>query len=125
MFDIGVMEFAVLGVVALLVFGPDKLPIVARQAGNWLRQARSAVAASRRELTETIGLDPGTDPKRLINDALLGEDPEDARPRRAQGAAGRPGATGASTSASSFSPRPAADPASATSGAAGTLDDIS
>jgi len=35
MFDIGFWELALIGVVALLVIGPERLPAVARTAGAW------------------------------------------------------------------------------------------
>ena len=40
MMGIGFAEFMVIGVVALLVFGPDRLPDFARQAGRMVRQLR-------------------------------------------------------------------------------------
>lgn len=40
MFDIGFWELVVVGVVALLVIGPDKLPGVARNVGRWVGRAR-------------------------------------------------------------------------------------
>ena len=42
MMGIGFAEFLVIGVVALLVFGPDRLPDFARQAGRMVRQVRHA-----------------------------------------------------------------------------------
>jgi sec-independent protein translocase protein TatB len=36
MFDIGFTEMLVIAVVALVVLGPDKLPKVAKQAGQWI-----------------------------------------------------------------------------------------
>lgn len=80
MFDIGILEMAVIAVVALLVFGPDRLPGVAKEAGAWLRRARGLLAQARHEVTETIGIDPATDPRRLVSDALLAEDPPTSRP---------------------------------------------
>lgn len=35
MFDIGFLELLVIGVVALLVIGPERLPGIARKAGYW------------------------------------------------------------------------------------------
>ncbi|TAK91462.1 MAG: twin-arginine translocase subunit TatB [Burkholderiaceae bacterium] len=35
MFDIGLSELGVIGVVALVVLGPERLPKVARAAGRW------------------------------------------------------------------------------------------
>jgi len=36
MFDIGFSEMMVIAVVALVVLGPERLPRVARQAGEWI-----------------------------------------------------------------------------------------
>ena len=41
MFDIGFGELLVLGVLALFVFGPERLPKVAAQAARALRDART------------------------------------------------------------------------------------
>ncbi len=40
MFDIGFMEMALIGVVALVVIGPERLPGVARTVGQWMGSAR-------------------------------------------------------------------------------------
>ena len=40
MFDIGFLELVVVGVVALLVVGPERLPKLARTAGLWMGRAR-------------------------------------------------------------------------------------
>jgi len=40
MFDIGFMEMALIGVVALVVIGPERLPGVARTVGRWVGSAR-------------------------------------------------------------------------------------
>lgn len=59
MFDIGAPEVLVIMVVALFVFGPDRLPTMARQAGRWIRDLRRMVANARRDLDEHIGVDTG------------------------------------------------------------------
>ena len=41
MFDIGFSELLLVGVIALLVLGPERLPRVARTAGLWLGRARA------------------------------------------------------------------------------------
>ncbi len=76
MFDIGVWEIVVIAVVALLVFGPDRLPEMARQAGGWLRDLRRMVASARSEMSDSLGVDPQylTDPKGSLQRELLGED---------------------------------------------------
>ena len=45
MFDIGFWELAIIGVVALLVIGPERLPAVARTLGFWLGKARKFVSS--------------------------------------------------------------------------------
>lgn len=54
-FDIGALEFVVLAVAALFIFGPDRLPDIARQAARGLRQVRSMATNARRELTRELG----------------------------------------------------------------------
>ena len=44
MFDIGFWEMAFIGVIALVVIGPERLPGVARTAGLWVGKARRMVA---------------------------------------------------------------------------------
>lgn len=54
-FDIGALEFVVLAIAALFIFGPDRLPDMARQAARGLRQLRSMAANARRELSRELG----------------------------------------------------------------------
>ena len=44
MFDFGFSELMVVGAVALVVLGPEKLPVVARTAGEWMGKAQRLVA---------------------------------------------------------------------------------
>ena len=44
MFDFGMTELMVIGAVALVVLGPEKLPVVARTAGEWIGKAQRLVA---------------------------------------------------------------------------------
>jgi sec-independent protein translocase protein TatB len=55
MFGVGVPEIAVILFVAVLVFGPDKLPDFARQAGRMARKAREFAHEARDELREELG----------------------------------------------------------------------
>ena len=43
MFDFGFSELMVIGAVALVVLGPERLPMVARTAGEWLGKAQRLV----------------------------------------------------------------------------------
>lgn len=57
MFDIGIGELALLAVVGLFVFGPERLPKAAADAGRWLRQLRGMAANARQDLAESAGVD--------------------------------------------------------------------
>jgi sec-independent protein translocase protein TatB len=53
--DVGWPEIAVLAIVAVFVFGPDRLPEMARQAGRFVRQARHLMAQARSQLSDELG----------------------------------------------------------------------
>lgn len=55
MFDIGALEFLVLGIAALFVFGPDRLPDMARKAARGLRTIQAMAANARRDFTKELG----------------------------------------------------------------------
>jgi sec-independent protein translocase protein TatB len=50
MFDVGFSELLLIGLVSLLVIGPERLPKVARVAGFWLGKTRTMVAAVKEEI---------------------------------------------------------------------------
>jgi sec-independent protein translocase protein TatB len=54
MFDIGFFELILVGVVALLVIGPERLPDVARTAGKWLGRGRRFVSSVKADIEEEI-----------------------------------------------------------------------
>jgi sec-independent protein translocase protein TatB len=56
-FGIGLPELAVIAVVALIVFGPDRLPEFARQAGRFVRQMRNLAQNAQSELRRELGPD--------------------------------------------------------------------
>jgi len=57
MFDIGFWELAIIGVVALLVIGPERLPRVARTTGLWLGRARRFVSGVKADIDREIAAD--------------------------------------------------------------------
>ncbi len=54
MFDIGFWELVVLGLVALLVVGPERLPKLAYTAGKWLGKGRAMMGAVKAEIDKEI-----------------------------------------------------------------------
>ncbi len=54
MFDIGMGELGLIGVVALLVLGPERLPGAARTAGALLRKARQSWQNVRTEVEREL-----------------------------------------------------------------------
>ena len=57
MFDIGVTKIAIIGAIALVVIGPERLPGVARMAGNLLGRARNYMAEVKAEVNRSMELD--------------------------------------------------------------------
>ncbi len=54
MFDIGFWELCLIGIVSLLVIGPEKLPKVARIAGFWVGKTRHIVASVKEEIKDEL-----------------------------------------------------------------------
>jgi sec-independent protein translocase protein TatB len=54
MFDIGFSELIMVGLVSLLVIGPERLPKVARLAGFWIGKTRSMVASVKAEIKQEL-----------------------------------------------------------------------
>jgi sec-independent protein translocase protein TatB len=57
MFDIGFTELLVIGVVALLVIGPERLPKVARTAGHLYGRLQRYVSTVRSDISREMQLD--------------------------------------------------------------------
>lgn len=57
MFDIGVSKLAIIGAIALVVIGPERLPKVARMAGTLLGRARGYMAEVKAEVNRSMELD--------------------------------------------------------------------
>lgn len=57
MFDIGFLELIIVGIIALLVLGPERLPVAARTVGKWLGRARRMTSQFTKEIDRQIELD--------------------------------------------------------------------
>lgn len=92
MFGINFWEFLLLMLVALAIFGPDKLPDVARQAGKFVRTARNMLNNARAELGDELGsefsnlnlrdLDPRQAVKKYVFDIMDEDEPSEKNGNR-------------------------------------------
>jgi sec-independent protein translocase protein TatB len=57
MFDVGFSELLVIGVVALVVIGPERLPKVARTAGQWLGRLNRYVSQVKQDIDRDMRLE--------------------------------------------------------------------
>ena len=57
MFDIGFSEMGIIAVVALIVLGPERLPKVARQAGEWLGKLQRYVSDVKSDINRQMELE--------------------------------------------------------------------
>jgi sec-independent protein translocase protein TatB len=57
MFDVGFFELLLIGVVALLVVGPERLPKLARTAGMWLGRGKRFVSSVKEDIDREIRAD--------------------------------------------------------------------
>ncbi|MGB0466061.1 MAG: Sec-independent protein translocase protein TatB [Pontibacterium sp.] len=90
MFDIGFAELLIVAVVALVVLGPERLPVAARTVGLWVGRIRRTLGGIQSEISEELRLDEMkrtvaikqeelekelSDMRTPFNDALGGESP--------------------------------------------------
>ena len=54
MFEIGFSELVMVGLVSLLVIGPERLPKVARLAGFWIGKVRNIAASVKEEIKQEL-----------------------------------------------------------------------
>src|SRR6476469_1849998 len=89
MFDVGLLELAVIALVAVIVLGPDRLPDLARQAAQLIHRARGLATNARDELRSELGpeyadlqlrdLDPRAIVRKHIVEAM--NEPDEPRPK--------------------------------------------
>ena len=69
MFDIGFSELVLTALVALILFGPERLPQAARTAGLWIGRFKRVLADTRREVERELGADDIR--RQLHNEAIM------------------------------------------------------
>jgi sec-independent protein translocase protein TatB len=81
--SIGWGEIIVLGLAALFIFGPERLPTLAKDAAAGLKRVREAITGVREQLDDSLGDDFAElrdldlrkyHPKTFIRNQLLGDD---------------------------------------------------
>ena len=84
MFGMGLPELAVIAIVAVFVFGPDRLPKLAKQAGALVRKGRKFATAARDELRTELGPEfadlelSDLDPRAIVRKHILEAMDDDA-----------------------------------------------
>lgn len=86
MFGLTLDKIFIIGVLAALLVGPERLPIYAANLARWVKRLRSVTSGAKDRLIEEMGeeakdvdwkkLDPRQyDPRRIIRQALDPQDP--------------------------------------------------
>lgn len=86
LFNISGSEFLIILVIAMLVIGPQRLPEMASQLGQWVRKLKGYAEGMREQVRHELGpefdeiewekYDPRQyDPRKIIRDALLDDTP--------------------------------------------------
>jgi sec-independent protein translocase protein TatB len=85
--DVGAGEFIALGVLAMIVLGPEKLPRYAAEAARFLRKVRGMANEARSEVRRELGPDfdgvslRSLNPRSVVRQHLLDPLDEDLPPR--------------------------------------------
>ena len=90
MFGINGWELVIILVVAMLVIGPERLPVYAEQLGSLVRRGRDLLQTAKARVDDELGpefndvdwskLDPRQyDPRRIVREALLDDEPAPTR----------------------------------------------
>lgn len=102
MFGVGIEELFVIAIVAVIMFGPERMPEMARQAARALHMLRGYARRAQDELRNELGpeyanlnladLNPREAIRRQIREALAELDAEDARRLLGEDPTSAPGA---------------------------------
>ncbi len=88
MFDINGWELILLGLLAIIILGPERLPEYAAKFGKFVRQARTMADRAKQQLKDEMGpefsdvdwkaYDPRQyDPRKIVRDALASPPEQD------------------------------------------------
>lgn len=68
MFDIGLFEMILIGVIALLILGPERMPEAARAAGRWVGKARRFITGIKQDVTSQMSISELNELRQLRDD---------------------------------------------------------
>jgi sec-independent protein translocase protein TatB len=89
MFGMGWSEILLIGIVGVLVFGPDKLPEFARQSARLIRTVRRMAQDAKDDLGRELGHDlsgldlKDLDPREVVRRTILEDSPPAIPPAKA------------------------------------------
>ncbi|PYC72161.1 Sec-independent protein translocase TatB [Streptomyces tateyamensis] len=81
-FDIGPLEMVTLAVMAIVIFGPDKLPKLIQDAVGFIRKVRSFADSAKADIRSELGPEfkdfefEDLNPKTFVRKNLIGENPD-------------------------------------------------
>jgi len=90
-FDLNFTKLLFLAVIALVVFGPDRLPGLAAQAGRLLRELRRMAEGAKSELQDSLGPEfsqfdvADLNPRNFVRKHLMDDMPADGAPGSGNG----------------------------------------
>ncbi|WP_180125790.1 Sec-independent protein translocase protein TatB [Rhodoferax sp. BLA1] len=105
MIDLGIAKLALIGAVALVVIGPEKLPRVARTVGTLLGKAQRYISDVKSEVNRSMALDELKRMKETVEDAAKDVN-QTIRDNAADFEKSWAESSGDSTAAADFSPVP-------------------
>lgn len=80
MFDIGFQELVIIFVVALLVFGPEKLPELAKTIGKWMAEIKRGVYIAKGQIENELNVDYKLPDADIINNLPKDDEKKDHIP---------------------------------------------
>jgi len=84
MFDIGFQELVIIFVVALLVFGPEKLPELAKTIGKWMAEIKRGVYIAKGQIENELNVDYKLPDAGIINNLPKDDEKEHHIPPEAE-----------------------------------------
>lgn len=110
MFDVGFSELVLIAVLALIVLGPERLPVAARMLGLWVGRLKRSFNSVKAEVEREIGADEIR--RQLHNERILDMERE---LKAKMGLEDKPASSEAPPAASTAAPAASAEPSASAS----------